>query len=603
MSEETKNKSQDSENIEENTDSSKKAENDKDSKAKTEGNKDSKGKSEPKANSQPKDAKKEEAKKEKPESNRLLDSKERVKMEGIPTQTTMLVDKEAYDSKDKTRFINLTKREFENVLLDVLTVPTTLKITRDGLESADRPGLKSFAKIFAEESQQESQQETDYSYYYDIKIPEKSLVDVSQSYYSKWQQSCYTMTSSSIETSAGIPLDVATLKLGIQMSDSSESLSSSETTQLFMVSTRLIPKVKLILNKKRAIKITSDFQEALENAETLKELREVFFQYGYWVPTIYTLGGKIIVTKQESISGKDEQVAKTQKFHHEVGTVLDNKGFSIEHEKKDEGQQSTSKISSEISNSLVMIGGDAGLKTNGTKWISSLVYTDWQPVVYDDIRPITDFLDEELKNKCEKLLSTEEKAAFNYLPVKVADKIKEMALNAAWHAANTRAKEYVREANKKGVHGLKEEALRSYWFEFEVDAEKDESDFNIHLKALKSIVKAPEVGLSEDVVKYIKEVAWNAAWYAANERANYHEDAQKDLRLVEENITKLKETNEVTEALADSIKNMCLSAGWYAANERKGSVRFAGMSFANYVMDAKVDENKIKKFYNEMLSH
>ncbi|KAJ7370461.1 hypothetical protein OS493_032025 [Desmophyllum pertusum] len=64
----------------------------------------------------------------------------------------------------------------------------------------------------------------------------------------------------------------------------------------------------------------------------------------------------------------------------------------------------------------------------------------------------------------------------------------------------------------------------------------------------------------------IKLMLWRAAWYAANTRIGYDDDAENDLKSVKEHYYNLINEGEVSETLAKNVRKMGSSAAWFAAN-------------------------------------
>ena len=152
----------------------------------------------------------------------------------------------------------------------------------------------------------------------------------------------------------------------------------------------------------------------------------------------------------------------------------------------------------------------------------------------------------------------------NKLPIEVAEEMKWMAWNAAWHTANTRA----------GYKG---------------DAVNDKIKFEQQSENVSKAVTGLVLKLSPSTLENIKWGAWCAAWHTANIRAGYENDAANDLEQFEQNFQSLKDSKEVTSELADNIKNMCMSAAWHTANTRK-----------DYKDDAASDLYNFENFYNKI---
>ena len=279
-------------------------------------------------------------------------------------------------------------------LLESFKFPKALKVTSQGLEPVNRPGVKLSQAISENDVENEVQ-----------------ISDQSEAYYTEWEKQAYKMLSKSVKASVGIPIPQLSATLGLSGSygTSSESLSQSRETYLFLVAQRLVQKTKVILNEE-TIQLTEDFKKSVESAKDIHELRQVFQKYGYFVPTTYIIGGKIIAEKTETCSAQSDETALSNKFAVGVSAKFDKAGFTASasagysQEKQNIDSQSSADIASRAM--ITLKGGDEGFINDGAKWISSLTLDRWQIVGYADLKPITEFLDEKLKQKCKDLIST-----------------------------------------------------------------------------------------------------------------------------------------------------------------------------------------------------
>jgi len=126
------------------------------------------------------------------------------------------------------------------------------------------------------------------------------------------------------------------------------------------------------------------------------------------------------------------------------------------------------------------------------------------------------------------------------LPLDVAEDMKNCALAASWHTANTR---------------------------FQHEAASHKERFN---ETAASFTEKTDGKLSASTCDSIKWMFWYAAWHTANTRIGYTGDAAKDKIAWEEQYQAIVDANEMSVSLADSIKWMGWNAAWLAANTRKG---------------------------------
>jgi hypothetical protein len=154
-------------------------------------------------------------------------------------------------------------------------------------------------------------------------------------------------------------------------------------------------------------------------------------------------------------------------------------------------------------------------------------------------------------------------AKLKKLPYDVVEPMKDMAMAAAWHAANTR----------KGYKG---------------DATGDRIKFNNDYQTL--LQNARGLGIGHAVFDNIKWLAWNAAWHAANSRTPLHDaHAKKDKESANKHLKKIKEAGVFSDGLLDHITGMIWAAAWYTANTR-----------ANFAEDAKSDMHTYNNHIDKM---
>ena len=147
----------------------------------------------------------------------------------------------------------------------------------------------------------------------------------------------------------------------------------------------------------------------------------------------------------------------------------------------------------------------------------------------------------------------------NKLPEDVASDMKNCALSASWHCANTR---------------------------FGHDAAADKMNFEKNADSFKMKLSGK---LLADTCDEIKWMFWNAAWFTANTRVGYTTDAVRDKAAMEKHYRNYVKRGEMTVELADNIKWMGWRAAWYCANFRKG-----------YHNDASKDEEAYKSHFNNI---
>jgi hypothetical protein len=348
--------------------------------------------------------KKEAAKKAKDSAKTDLDAQtlltEKLKPENKPewgedpTDRSLINDKES-GKTDAGGFYLQVNWEKLHPLLKSFKFPKALKFTSEGLEPVLYPGIKLSRDISPEDV-----------------VNEVQLVTQSEAYYTAWEKEAYKMGCKNISSSVGIPVSVLSAALGLsaQYKTSSETLTQSKKNRLYMIANRLVQKTKVILNK-QSIQLTDEFKEKIERAvhsQNIGQLRQVFQEYGYFVPTAYIIGGKILAEETKTFDGDIDQTAAATEFGVAVSAELDKAGFtasvSSAYKSGSTEQGKASSFQSTRNFQLTLKGGDEGLLNDGAAWIRSLTFDKWQIIGYEGLQPITDFLDEELKKQCEAML-------------------------------------------------------------------------------------------------------------------------------------------------------------------------------------------------------
>ena len=140
----------------------------------------------------------------------------------------------------------------------------------------------------------------------------------------------------------------------------------------------------------------------------------------------------------------------------------------------------------------------------------------------------------------------------------IADAVKWCVWNAAWTAANERAE-----------HGR-----------FEADAKKALTQHQEHAVKLTTL-------LPVELAESIRWMAWNSAWYSANERRGFKDDANKAKSQFDEHSAAV--ANHVPEELAKALKDLCSNASWHASNSRtKGCVEDSKKDLRGFEASAKL---------------
>jgi hypothetical protein len=313
------------------------------------------------------------------------------------------------------------------------------------------------------------------------------------------------------------------------------------------------------------------------------------------------MGGKVTAKSKETFRGEIEKNILAKKLEvylsgnwDVTSATVENKNqnqtlsssSSVTVEGKNQNQTLQNSVQQSILSSTTIQGGEKKIFfDDNSKWIDSITPDNWDVIQYEDLKPITDFLNPEQKEKFRKFFSNV--TSINKLPKKVAEEMKWMVLRAAWYAVNIRAGEI-----------------------YQLDAKADEKEFYEHSRKMSravyeinylNFIKGSQgvneanylvLPLSQKSLDNIKWAAWNASWYVANKRAGktYKLEAEENKKQFNDHLKSLKDSKEVTEELVESIKKMCLHAVYYTAYKRNSDTQKAEIRLNRFNYYSKIVE-------------
>ncbi len=474
---------------------------------------------------------------------------------GKPPENDLIKDKGSYESKNKAYIHDLSPAE-KAQLLKMFKLPKALKLTLSkGLTAVDKPGYK-LSQAITED---------------DFETISPESIDKNEVCFTSLEKKAYEMVSDNVKVSLKLPIPQLSAVFGLDVhhETTSETQTQSKRTRLFMVAKRILLRTRVFIAEEN-IQLTEEFQNSVAKADDIGKLSEVFNKYGYFVPSAYTIGGSIIVVKEENVSANDQKTASSKSFGLEVKAEFNKAGVtadgSVGYSNEKKHQSSETSVLSGSRYSKNVKGGDTSLENDPAKWASSLTFDKWAIVEYDDLKPITDFLPQDLKEKCKKLLTP---PPLNKLPKAVADEMKKMAESAAWYAA----------------HKVQNKSDKQR------DAVQEEINCKNHAENVIKELNGHEINLSQALVNNIKEAALNYSWSTAHERFGKKEDIEKPRQKANQLFESIKNSNELTEELAGHIVGMCTAAAWHRANWNRG-----------YKEDANKDTVYLNDHYNHIYS-
>jgi hypothetical protein len=154
-----------------------------------------------------------------------------------------------------------------------------------------------------------------------------------------------------------------------------------------------------------SIRIKEEFKNQIRCIETsnkfkaFRKLFDIFNDYGFSIPTEFHFGGRRFYESTDISSTKSTELEKHITFQTKVGQ-MGNVATGAE------SSSSTAISQAWIGITDSVIGGNLALKDEPHKWVKSLESSSrWQVHSYHKIKPIFYFLEEQLKTKCEGIIS------------------------------------------------------------------------------------------------------------------------------------------------------------------------------------------------------
>ncbi len=195
-----------------------------------------------------------------------------------------------------------------------------------------------------------------------------------------------------------------------------ESLSRQETTKAYLLTTYSVPKAKLSIPIDK-VSISQEFEKEVRNAIAIKNSTAAYFRllnvlnkYGFYIPTVFTLGGQIYAEDIKDIQSTTEAESKTESFAVALETNLTLSGVPVNigggYGQSDSKKETDARLDAAQKIHKQVRGGDPAKSNESAKWIASLgPYSKWAVIEYVELIPTIKFLDPLNRNKCTKLIN------------------------------------------------------------------------------------------------------------------------------------------------------------------------------------------------------
>lgn len=247
------------------------------------------------------------------------------------------------------------------------------------------------------------------------KIPDDSITNTgatkNETYWTSSKISCELLSRGFSEASlkAAIPF---TFSLSASLNHDEAKGNFKESTKDFLYAEHFFPKGNVALSRFRE-EINPEANNFFNvNPITLKNVEKFFRRFGEFVPTRFTLGGKLYKyekleisqsgsNKKSSTEMEIEAKARARQWFSEAGL-----GITNSYEKESQ----SSEIKGLQSLGISVVGGEKAQLNNLSGWIKSLENPlTWQIITMDSLRSTLSFLDPNIQKKIKKLMKEQVK--------------------------------------------------------------------------------------------------------------------------------------------------------------------------------------------------
>lgn len=209
----------------------------------------------------------------------------------------------------------------------------------------------------------------------------------------------------------------AAVKAGYGYANERNDETSFHEQKVSVTSNFFLPKIELSLDTLRPA-AHPDFVDAVRQAlagtrassSKFEQLNRVLRQFGHFVATSLTIGGRLYSTETKTISSGSQLHSFLEKKALDIQVAARGWGAEVGGEVKRTEEVSdkshTQKASENQASQLHAVGGEGVFVNNPARWVESLVnYTAWSLVKYDDLVPSLTLLPPDLQQQCHALLS------------------------------------------------------------------------------------------------------------------------------------------------------------------------------------------------------
>jgi hypothetical protein len=138
---------------------------------------------------------------------------------------------------------------------------------------------------------------------------------------------------------------------------------------------------------------------AAEEGKLIAEIGQLLDQYGYFVITDYTIGGKLSTSETREVKGSLQEAASsyTRQFNAAVSGSYGSASLGVSGGQGSGGtnEKSNSKTDEAFGFLLQAKGGKIAERSKAAEWAKSLASNNWDVISYDGLVPIYEFFEDE----------------------------------------------------------------------------------------------------------------------------------------------------------------------------------------------------------------
>ncbi len=199
--------------------------------------------------------------------------------------------------------------------------------------------------------------------------------------------------------------------LGYGYSSQKEARSAELSRRVYITTNYYIPKIELSFDYMSSC-ASDAFVEAVkgalaidDSARSVRKLLAVLRAFGQFVPTRYTVGGKLYATQQKTLASSENASDETTRHAAAAKVLVKSMVTTVEAsataEKSDRKQEKAEATNEAQAMSFTAVGGEGSVLQNASGWANSLNdFKRWSTVIYDSPVTSISLLPDALHERC-----------------------------------------------------------------------------------------------------------------------------------------------------------------------------------------------------------